>query len=118
MNKIWSRSFNIFRNKIRIDLRIGPIRHYLTRQRNEQIILEFRRGSSIKFLAAKNGVTDNRIHQILTSSGTRAPKWHKMNQENRARVFELRGQGLSQAEIGRKIGVTRERIRQILNAGA
>ena len=40
----------------------------------------------------------------------------RLNSSRRARVISLRKGGLTYAEIGRKLGLTRERVRQIANA--
>lgn len=39
----------------------------------------------------------------------------EVSTSNRDEVVKLRETGLSQAEIGRRVGITRERVRQILN---
>ena len=65
-------------------------------------------------LAEKYNLTENRISQVLTEFGARSPKWRKMTPETRRKIFLLEKKGLSKAEIGRKIGVSRERVRQIL----
>lgn len=72
----------------------------------------------IKRLAEKYNLTENRISQVLTAYGARKPKWRKMSKETRRTIFQLQKKGFSKAEIGRKVGVSRERVRQILQAQA
>ena len=83
--------------------------------RNEQIAREFYNGHSLKSLAKKHSLSENRISQVLTAHGARQPKWRKMSTENRRLVFQMQKKGLSKAAIGRKVGVSRERVRQILS---
>jgi excisionase family DNA binding protein len=45
----------------------------------------------------------------------RSDKWELVNNHKRKLAFHLKKSGLSYADIGRKLGLTRERIRQIMN---
>lgn len=105
------------RRKLRLDLELGleanPRKNFEKRDGN--IVRDYSQGYSIKRLAQKYELTENRISQILTNRGAREPKWRKMSPENRKLIFRLSRKGLSGAEIGRQIGVSRERVRQILN---
>ncbi|HUU27663.1 MAG TPA: sigma factor-like helix-turn-helix DNA-binding protein [archaeon] len=83
-------------------------------RRNDSIVHDFRQGYTIGRLADKYNLTENRISQVLIEFGARRPKWRKMTPEARRRILLLEKEGLSKAEIGRKIGVSRERVRQIL----
>jgi hypothetical protein len=84
-------------------------------RRDREIIKDYRLGYSVRQLAQKNALTDNRILQILNESGARRQKWRKMSSQKKEDVFKLWKDGLSKAEIGRCVGVSRERVRQILN---
>ncbi len=81
--------------------------------RNSEICMEFQAGVAVCDLAEKYGKTQTRIRQILKS--VREPKWKKKPPEVYAKIFELLVEGKSQAAIGREVGLSRERIRQILN---
>jgi len=118
MKKSISIPLELHGHKLRIGFQVTPNgrRDWLTR-RNERMVREFARGYSVQRLAKKYNLTENRISQVLIASGARQPKWRKMSEKARWTIFQLQKIGLSKAEIGRQIGVSRERVRQILHQG-
>ena len=105
-------------HKLRVGFQIRPNSRSALHKRDEKVVRDYQQGYAIRRLAQKYGLTENRISQILTASGARQPKWRKMSAEKRKTIFQLQRKGLSKAEIGRQIGVSRERVRQILQHGA
>ena len=104
--------------KLRLGFQIEPNSVNSLERRNDHLVDDYRKGMKIKELAGKYQLTENRISQILTSNGVRKPKWRKMSNDTRRSIFQMRRKGLSKAEIGRRVGVSRERVRQILQQGA
>ena len=102
-------------HKLHVRIRICPDIHMSLEKRNERIVHDFQGGRPIPFLAAIHNLTENRVSQILKANGARKPKWKKMSAESRQRIFKLAKTGITKAEIGRKVGVSRERVRQILS---
>ena len=105
-------------HKLRFGFQIKPNSRDSLRRRNEKVIRDYEQGYTIKNLARKYNLTENRISQVLTAYGARRPKWRKMSRETRRTIFQLEKKGFSKAEIGRKVGVSRERVRQILQTEA
>lgn len=105
-------------HKLRVGFNIRPNSRNSLRKRDEKVVRDYKQGYTMKRLAQKYGLTENRISQILTASGAREPKWRKMSDEKKRTIFQLQRKGLSKAEIGRQVGVSRERVRQILQHGA
>jgi len=118
MKKGINMALELLGHKLRIGFQIKPNGRESLEKRNERILRDFDQGYSLKRLAEKYNLTENRISQVLTSSGARQPKWKKMSPETRRIIFQLDKKGLSKAEIGRKVGVSRERVRQILQQDA
>jgi hypothetical protein len=102
-------------HKLHTSFHIKPNSHDSLNRRNERMVRDFAQSYSVQRLAKKYNLTDNRISQVLTAFGVRQPKWKKMSDETRLTIFKLQKKGLSKAEIGRKVGVSRERVRQILH---
>lgn len=107
---IWS----LFGHRFFFEFKVGPDIQGLLKKRNKRIVRDFKEGRSVRFLAAIYNVTETRISRILADGGARKRKWTKMSQRNHRMIFQLQKKGLSKAEIGRRVGVTRERARQIL----
>ena len=101
-------------HKFRVGFQINPDSRNSLKKRDEKVVRDYKQGYTMKRLAQKYGLTENRISQILTASGARQPKWRKMSAEKKKAIFQLQRKGLSKAEIGRQVGVSRERVRQIL----
>ena len=118
MKKALSRPLELLGNILNIGFQFKPNgNRYSLARRNERIVREFNRGYTLQRLAKKYNLTENRISQVLIASGARQPKWKKMSDKSRWAIFQLEKDGLSKAEIGRIIGVSRERVRQILYQG-
>ena len=118
MKKGLTMALNLLGYKLRFGFQIKPNSRNSLRKRDERVLGDYQRGVSTKELAGKYRLTENRISQILTAKGARKPKWRKMSQDKRQVIFRLEKKGLSKAEIGRQVGVSRERVRQILQQGA
>jgi DNA-binding NarL/FixJ family response regulator len=118
MKKAVNMALGLLGHRLRIGFQIRPDDKESLDKRNEKIVRDFKQGYSVVRLAGKYSLTENRISQVLTEFGARRPKWRKMSSETRRKIFMLEKKGLSKAEIGRKIGVSRERVRQILQQGA
>ncbi len=118
MKKVISMAMELLGHKLRFGFQIKPNGHDALRRRNEKVVRDYEQGYMIKRLAEKYNLTENRISQILTAYRARKPKWRKMSKETRRTIFQLQKKGLSKAEIGRKVGVSRERVRQILQTEA
>lgn len=97
---------------------IKPSTHNSLKKRDEKMVRDYKQGHSIEYLAKKHHLVEGRISQILITHNARQPKWRKMNQEQRQVIFRLYKKGLSKAEIGRQVGLSRERVRQILQQNA
>ena len=95
MKKVISMAMELLGHKLRFGFQIKPNGHDALRRRNEKVVRDYEQGYMIKRLAEKYNLTENRISQILTAY-----------------------RALSKAEIGRKVGVSRERVRQILQTEA
>ncbi len=80
--------------------------------RNSEICMEYQAGVAVCDLAEKYGKTQTRIRQILKP--VREPKWKKKPLEVYAKIVEMWRSGMSGAAIGREVGLSRERVRQIL----
>ncbi len=117
MKKGLSMALELLGHKLRVGFQIRPNGRDSLKRRNERVIRDYQQGYSLRRLATKYNLTENRISQILTAAGAREPKWRKMSKETRRTIFKLQKAGLSKAEIGRKVGVSRERVRQILEQG-
>ncbi len=117
MKKAVNMALGLLGHKLRIGFQIRPDDRESLERRNDKIVRDFKQGYAIGRLADKYDLTENRISQVLTEFGARRPKWRKMTPETRRKIFLLEKRGLSKAEIGRKIGVSRERVRQILQQG-
>jgi DNA-directed RNA polymerase sigma subunit (sigma70/sigma32) len=117
MKKGLSMALNLLGYKLRFGFQIKPNSRNSLKKRDERVLNDYQRGVSNKELARKYRLTENRISQILTANGARKPKWRKMGEDKRRTIFQLEKSGLSKAEIGRRIGVSRERVRQILQQG-
>jgi DNA-binding CsgD family transcriptional regulator len=117
MNKRVSAGFRFLGHELNFHLKLASDRRVNLRKRDRRIAGEYLDGCSITRLAIKYGLTENRISQILVADGARQRKWRKMRPENRKLIFRLFKKGLSKAEIGRQVGVSRERVRQILEKG-
>ena len=118
MKKGLNMALNLLGYKLRFGFQIKPNSRNSLKKRDERVLNDYQRGVSNKELAKKYRLTENRISQILTANGARKPKWRKMSEDKRRAIFQLEKSGLSKAEIGRRIGVSRERVRQILQQGA
>jgi len=118
MKKRMTMALELLGHKLRIGFQIKPDSRDSLKKRNEKVIRDYQQGYTIDRLAEKYNLTENRISQILTAHGARQPKWRKMSEETRQTIFKLQKKGLSKAEIGRKVGVSRERVRQILQQEA
>jgi len=118
MKKGLSMALELLGHKLRVGFQIGPNSRNSLKKRDDKVVRDYKQGYSIKRLAGKYDLTENRISQILTAHGAREPKWRKMSEEKRRTIFQLQSKGLSKAEIGRQVGVSRERVRQILQQGA
>ncbi len=117
MKKAVNMALGLLGHKLRIGFQIRPDDRESLERRNDKIVRDYKQGYSIIRLADKYDLTENRISQVLTEFGARRPKWRKMKPETRKQIFQLEKKGMSKAEIGRKIGVSRERVRQILQQG-
>ena len=117
MKKAMNMAMELLGHKLRFGFQIKPDGRESLEKRNDKIVRDFKQGYSIGRLAEKYNLTENRISQVLTEFGARRPKWRKMTPATRRKIFQLEKKGLSKAEIGRKIGVSRERVRQILQQG-
>lgn len=118
MKKAVNMALELLGHKLKFGFQIKPDGRESLEKRNEKIVRDFKQGYSLSRLAEKYNLTENRISQVLTEFGARRPKWRKMTPKTRRWIFQLEKKGLSKAEIGRKIGVSRERVRQILQQGA
>jgi DNA-directed RNA polymerase specialized sigma subunit len=83
-------------------------------KRNARIIIDYKAGMDFIALSNKYEVTKNRILQILNDKGVRTRKWTKMGSKGKLNIIKLYAKGLSKSEIGRMVGVSRERVRQII----
>ena len=115
MKKEISLALELLGYKLRFIFQIRQNSFKFLEGRDKKIISGFKKGHSIPHLAKVFSLTPNRVSQILINHGAREPKWRKMTLKKRNSVFQLRKKGLSHSAIGRKLGVTRERIRQILD---
>ena len=104
----------VFGHEVSFGFDFRKIQSRNLKKRDGKIIAGYKQGYSISRLAKKYNLTENRISQIVTGAGVRQRKWRKMRPESRKLIFRLFKKGLSKAEIGRHVGVTRERVRQIL----
>lgn len=118
MKKAISMAMELLGHKLRFGFQIKPNGRDALRRRNEKVVRDYEEGYTISRLGEKYNLTENRISQILTAFGARKPKWRKMSKETRRTIFHLQKKGLSKAEIGRKVGISRERVRQILQTEA
>ncbi|HUU26823.1 MAG TPA: sigma factor-like helix-turn-helix DNA-binding protein [archaeon] len=118
MRKGLSMALELLGHKLRFGFQIKPNGRDSLKKRDDKVVRDYSQGYTTKRLADKYSLTENRISQILTCYGARKPKWRKMSEETRRTIFQLEKKGLSKAEIGRKVGVSRERVRQILQQGA
>ena len=118
MKKGISMALELLGHRLRFGFHIKPDTRNSLKKRDERVVRDYEQGYSIKRLAEKYRLTENRISQILTAHNARQPKWRKMSLEQRQVIFQLDKKGLSKAEIGRQVGVSRERVRQILQQGA
>jgi len=82
--------------------------------RDNKIIFDYKQGLFIETIAKKYHLTKNRVFQILEKKEVRQRSWIKMNREKHSEILILFNSGVNKAEIGRRIGVSRERIRQII----
>lgn len=117
MKKIASAGVEVLGHKVKFNFSLSPSSRIALKKRDEKIVREYRRDCSIGRLAKKYGLTQNRISQILLAGGARKPKWRKMSDEKKGTIFQLERKGFSKAEIGRQVGISRERVRQILDKG-
>lgn len=83
-------------------------------QRDLQLIRDRKHGLNLDQLSAKYKISHNRVNQILTEYGERRKRWSKMAPETRLEILQLHLAGKSNAEIARLFGVSRERVRQII----
>ena len=118
MKKAISMAMELLGHKMRFGFQIKPNGYDALKRRNAKVVRDYDQGYTIRRLAEKYNLTENRISQVLTAFGARKPKWRKMTKETRRTIFQLEKKGLSKAEIGRKVGVSRERVRQILQTEA
>ena len=109
-------SIRIFGYELRCELR--PILRARRERRDRQLVRDYKRGCPVPVLAKRYDLSEVRINQILFECGARQPKWRKIDMYTRAVIFDRAAQGYKYAEIGREVGVSRERIRQILNEEA
>ncbi len=114
MNTVFLREIELFGFRVSLSVRRGGGNASRLRSRNEKVAKEYRSGDSIRELADKYGVTVGRISQILVEAGARLPRWSRMNSHQRRLIHKLDGKGLSKSEISRQVGVSRTRVRQIL----
>jgi DNA-binding NarL/FixJ family response regulator len=84
------------------------------KKRNTNIIADYKAKMDFIALANKYKITKNRILQILNANGVRDRKWTKMGLNGEMKILKLYAKGLSKSEIGRQVGVSRERVRQII----
>ncbi len=117
MKKEISLTLELLGHKLCLRFNVSPNTYKLLEGRNKSIVYDFRRGYSIEFLAEKHSLTPNRVSQILITHGARQPKWRKMSLRKRKTIFQLYEKGLPKAEIGRRVGISRERVRQIIQQG-
>jgi len=114
MKKTMNMVLRLLGHRLGFGFQIRPDYRESLERRNDSIVRDFKQGYTINRLAGKYDLTENRISQVLIEFGAHKPKWRKMTPEARRLIFLLEKNGLSKAEIGRKIGVSRERVRQIL----
>ncbi|MCE5271002.1 hypothetical protein LLH00_06925 [bacterium] len=117
MNTVFLREIELFGFKVSLAIRRGVGRIHRTRNRNEKVVKDYKLGNSIREIADKYGVTVGRISQILVEEGARSPRWSRMTSRQRKLIYKLDRKGLSKSEIGRQVGVSRTRVRQILQDG-
>lgn len=82
--------------------------------RNRRLVRDIRRGMDREAVTAKYHIGLNRLLQILEETGERPRKWKKMPPARRVEICRAFQAGKSKAEIGRMFGVSRERVRQIV----
>jgi len=114
MEKSMNMALKLLGHELGVGFKIRPDYRESLERRNERIVCDYKKGHSIERLADKYDLTESRISQVLNKFGARRPKWRKLTLAARSWIFLLEKEGLSKAEIGRKIGVSRERVRQIL----
>jgi DNA-directed RNA polymerase sigma subunit (sigma70/sigma32) len=114
MNTVFLREVEFFGFRVSLSVRRGGGKARRLRSRNEKVVEDYRSGDSIRELADKYGVTVGRISQILVEAGARLPRWSRMTSNQRRLIHKLDSKGLSKSEIGRQVGVSRTRVRQIL----
>ena len=118
MNTVFLREIELFGFRVSLAVRRGGGQARRIRNRNGKVVEDYRSGGSIRDLADKYGVTEGRISQILVEEGARLPRWSRMTSRQRRMIYKLDRKGLSKSEIGRQVGVSRTRVRQILQDGS
>ena len=86
-------------------------------ERNKQLADMYAEGAMYETMALAFGITTTRVIQILNRLGVRKPKWRWASAETVEKIYQMKVEDRSQAVIGREVGLSRERIRQILKNG-
>ena len=86
-------------------------------ERNKQLADMYAEGYMYETIASAFGITKTRVIQILNGLGVRKPKWRWSKPDTVEKIYQMKVEDRSQAVIGREVGLSRERIRQILNGG-
>jgi len=102
----------------RVHLRISRIKSRRLAILYRRVAQDYRRGSPVPDIAVRYGLTVSRIYGILAETGARQRRWRKMSPELRQEICRAVQAGQSKAEAGRKFGVSRERVRQIVQKQA
>lgn len=117
MGTVFSREMALFGYRFVLSIQVRGEGLRRLSARNEKIVKEYEEGISIGEISVRHDLTPGRVSQILGEHGAREPRWNRMTNRQRRLVLKLGRKGLSKSEIGRRVGISRTRVRQILRDG-
>ena len=82
-----------------------------------QLITDYEHGLTLLQIGEKHGVAGATVRRYLTEAGVqmRPPGgWRVPDGSKRYEVVNLAGQGMRQSEVARKLGISKQRVSQIL----
>lgn len=82
------------------------------------ICRKYSAGQTMQSIAAEHKCSLSLIHRLLDASGieSRRKRGQAMDQERRSRILAMRSAGMTMIAIAREIGVSKQRVHQILES--